>query len=123
PRPASAPADSPGLPGYAGGVSPDAPPFECRFKPLGVLAVFGPFNFPVHLPNGHVLPALACGNAVVFKPSEVAPHAAELYARCVEAAGLPAGVFNLVQGGAEVGRALSVHDGVGGVLFTGSYAV
>ena len=96
---------------------------ECRFRPLGVVAVLGPFNFPVHLPNGHILPALACGNAVVFKPSEVAPHAAEVYARCLEEAGVPAGVFNLIQGGPAVGAALSAHAGVDGVLFTGSWAV
>ena len=96
---------------------------ECRFRPLGVLAVLGPFNFPVHLPNGHVLPALACGNAVVFKPSEVAPHAAEVYARCLEEAGVPAGLFNLVQGGPGVGAKLAAHEGVDGVLFTGSWSV
>ena len=96
---------------------------ECRFRPLGVVAVLGPFNFPVHLPNGHLLPALVCGNAVVFKPSEIAPHAAEVYARCLEEAGVPAGVFNLVQGGPGAGAALSSHRGVDGVLFTGSWAV
>jgi succinylglutamic semialdehyde dehydrogenase len=96
---------------------------ECRFRPLGVLAVLGPFNFPVHLPNGHVLPALACGNAVVFKPSEIAPHAAEVYARCLEEAGVPPGVFNLVQGGPAAGAALSAHPDVDGVLFTGSWNV
>jgi succinylglutamic semialdehyde dehydrogenase len=96
---------------------------ECRFRPLGVLAVLGPFNFPVHLPNGHVLPALACGNAVVFKPSEVAPHAAEVYARCLVEAGVPAGAFNLLQGPGPVGAALAAHPGVDGVLFTGSWAV
>ena len=96
---------------------------ECRFRPLGVLAVLGPFNFPVHLPNGHILPALACGNAVVFKPSEVAPHSAEVYARCLEEAGVPAGLFNLVQGGAPVGARLAAHEGVDGVLFTGSWSV
>jgi succinylglutamic semialdehyde dehydrogenase len=85
--------------------------------------VLGPFNFPVHLPNGHILPALACGNAVVFKPSDVAPHAAEVYARCLQQAGIPPGVFNLVQGGPAVGAALSAHPGVDGVLFTGSWAV
>src|SRR5204862_5965553 len=96
---------------------------ECRFRPLGVLAVLGPFNFPVHLPNGHILPALACGNSVVFKPSEVAPHAAKVYARCLEEAGVPPGVFNLVQGGPSVGAALAAHPGVDGVLFTGSWNV
>lgn len=98
-------------------------PLELRFRPLGVLAVLGPFNFPVHLPNGHILPALACGNAVVFKPSEVAPHAAEVYARCLEEAGVPKGLFNLVQGGPAVGAKLASHAGVDGVLFTGSWNV
>ncbi|GAC1339794.1 MAG: succinylglutamate-semialdehyde dehydrogenase [Myxococcales bacterium] len=100
-----------------------APAAECRFRPLGVIAVLGPFNFPVHLPNGHILPALATGNAVVLKPSEVAPHAAEVYARCLHEAGVPPGVFNLVQGGAAAGAALCVAEGVDGVLFTGSWGV
>jgi len=94
---------------------------ECRFRALGVLAVLGPFNFPLHLPNGHVLPALACGNSVVFKPSEIAPHAAELYARCLAEAGVPPGVFNLVQGPGPVGASLAAHPAVDGVLFTGSW--
>ena len=85
--------------------------------------MLGPFNFPLHLPNGHVLPALACGNTVVFKPSEIAPHAAELYARCLMEAGVPAGAFNLVQGPGPAGAALAAHAGVDGVLFTGSWAV
>src|SRR6266853_6080057 len=103
--------------------APGQPGTECRFRPLGILAVLGPFNFPVHLPNGHILPALACGNAVVFKPSDVAPHAAEVYARCLEQAGVPRGLFNLVQGGPAVGAALAAHEGVDGLLFTGSWAV
>jgi succinylglutamic semialdehyde dehydrogenase len=103
--------------------APGQPGAECRFRPLGVLAVLGPFNFPVHLPNGHILPALACGNAVVFKPSDVAPHAAEVYARCLDQAGVPRGLFNLVQGGPAVGAALAAHEGVDGVLFTGSWPV
>src|SRR5437868_13974211 len=94
---------------------------ECRFRPLGVLAVLGPFNFPVHLPNGHILPAIACGNSVVFKPSEVAPQAAELYVRCLVEAGAPAGVVNLVQGPGPVGAALASHPDVDAVLFTGSW--
>jgi len=98
-------------------------PLECRYRPLGVLAVLGPFNFPVHLPNGHVLPALATGNAVVFKPSEVAPHSALLYAQILHEAGVPPGVFNLVQGPGAVGAALAAHPDVQGVLFTGSWAV
>src|SRR5262249_49369523 len=96
---------------------------ECRFRPLGVLAVLGPFNFPLHLPNGHILPALACGNAVVFKPSEIAPHAAELYARCLAEANVPPGLFNLVQGPSPVGATLAAHPRVDGILFTGSWAV
>jgi succinylglutamic semialdehyde dehydrogenase len=107
-----------------GSASPGGiPAAECRFRPLGVVAVLGPFNFPVHLPNGHILPALATGNAVVLKPSEVAPQAAELYARCLQEAGVPPGVFNLVQGGPQEGALLAAHAGVDGVLFTGSWSV
>jgi succinylglutamic semialdehyde dehydrogenase len=102
--------------------APGQPGAECRFRPLGVVAVLGPFNFPLHLPNGHILPALACGNAVVFKPSEVAPQAAELYARCLVEAGVPSGAFNLVQGPGPVGAALAAHPDVDGVLFTGSWS-
>lgn len=97
--------------------------FECRFRPLGVLAVLGPFNFPLHLPNGHIVPALATGNTVVFKPSEFAPGCAQIYVEAAQAAGLPAGVLNLVQGRGPSGAALSAHDDIDGVLFTGSYAV
>ena len=90
-----------------------------RHRPHGVMAVLGPFNFPGHLPNGHILPALIAGDTVVFKPSEETPLAGELMARCWEAAGLPAGVFNLVQGGRETGRAL-LAERIDGLLFTGS---
>ncbi|MBS2022778.1 MAG: aldehyde dehydrogenase family protein [Deltaproteobacteria bacterium] len=113
-------------PGTAPASGPDdlaAPAFECRFRPLGVLGVLGPFNFPAHLPNGHVLPALACGNTVVMKPSEVCPGVAELYARILHEAGVPPGVFNLVQGGGREGAALAGHPDVNGVLFTGSWDV
>jgi succinylglutamic semialdehyde dehydrogenase len=103
--------------------APGQPGAECRYRPLGVLAVLGPFNFPVHLPNGHILPALATGNAVIFKPSEIAPHAAEIYARCLEEAGVPRGLFNLVQGGPQMGAKLSSHRQIDGVLFTGSWNV
>ena len=96
---------------------------ECHFRPLGVVAVLGPFNFPVHLANGHILPALATGNAVILKPSEVAPHVAELYARILVEAGVPPGVFNLIQGPGSVGAALTAHPRIDGVLFTGSWAV
>src|SRR5437868_8401595 len=112
-----------GLRLVAGFAAPGQANAECRFRPLGVAAVLGPFNFPVHLPNGHVLPALACGNTVVFKPSEIAPHAAEMYARCLVEAGVPAGVFNLVQGPGPVGALLASHPRVDAVLFTGSWNV
>jgi succinylglutamic semialdehyde dehydrogenase len=94
-----------------------------RYRPLGVMAVIGPFNFPGHLPNGHITPALLTGNTVVFKPSEKTPMVGQIMAECLEAAGVPAGVFNLLQGNGEVGRRLSVHEEVDGILFTGSYEV
>ncbi len=93
----------------------------CHFHPRGVMAVIGPFNMPLHLPNGHIIPALATGNTVVFKPSELAPGSATLYARLMQRAGIPPGVFNLVQGDASVGKLLAAHEAVNGVLFTGSY--
>jgi succinylglutamic semialdehyde dehydrogenase len=93
------------------------------FQPRGVLAVIGPFNFPAHLPNGHLVPALATGNTVVLKPSELAPAVGAWLARTAAQAGLPDGVLELVQGRAETGRALALHPDVDGVLFTGSYAV
>lgn len=92
-------------------------------RPIGVMVVFGPFNFPGHLPNGHIIPALLAGNTVVFKPSELTPKCAELMLKYWEQAGLPAGVINLVQGGPEVGKALIASNKINGVLFTGSYKV
>jgi succinylglutamic semialdehyde dehydrogenase len=92
-----------------------------RYKPLGVAVVLGPFNFPGHLPNGHIIPALLAGNTVVFKPSELAPNVGELTVRCWHEAGLPAGVINLIQGGREVGEALVAHPDINAVLFTGSF--
>ncbi|TCV99702.1 succinylglutamate-semialdehyde dehydrogenase [Biostraticola tofi] len=91
-----------------------------RHRPHGVMGVFGPYNFPGHLPNGHIVPALLAGNTVVFKPSELTPATAELTMRAWQQAGLPAGVLNLLQGGADTGIALSQSDGLDGVLFTGS---
>jgi len=93
------------------------------FHPRGVLAVLGPFNFPAHLPSGHLIPALATGNAVVLKPSELAPAVGDWLARVWRDAGLPRGVLEIVQGSAETGRLLALHPGVDGILFTGSYAV
>ncbi len=94
-----------------------------RHKPKGVLAVVGPFNFPAHLPNGHIIPALLLGNTIVFKPSDKTPATGQLLAELFQKAELPAGVFNLVQGGADVGSKLVKHENIHGVLFTGSYNV
>lgn len=91
-----------------------------RFRPHGVVAVFGPFNFPGHLPNGHIVPALLAGNTVVFKPSEHAPLVAELTAAAWRESGLPDGVLTLVQGARETGAALASHPGLDGLFFTGS---
>lgn len=91
-----------------------------RFHPFGVMAVLGPFNFPGHLPNGHIVPALLAGNTVVFKPSELTPAVGAWMAEAWQAAGLPAGVLNLVQGAREVGQAVAGHPQVDGLLFTGS---
>jgi succinylglutamic semialdehyde dehydrogenase len=91
-----------------------------RHRPHGVLAVFGPYNFPGHLPNGHIVPALLAGNTVVFKPSELTPWTAEETMKIWLQAGLPDGVINLVQGGRETGVALASHSGIDGLLFTGS---
>ncbi|WP_234495076.1 succinylglutamate-semialdehyde dehydrogenase [Vibrio maritimus] len=91
-----------------------------RHRPLGVMAVFGPYNFPGHLPNGHIVPALLAGNTVVFKPSEQTPLVGEIAMKIWEEVGLPAGVINLVQGGKETGIALADSKGIDGVLFTGS---
>ena len=91
-----------------------------RHKPHGVVAVFGPYNFPGHLPNGHIVPALLAGNCVVFKPSELTPKVAELTVQCWVEAGLPAGVLNLVQGARETGVALAANPGIDGLFFTGS---
>src|SRR3990167_1803341 len=91
-----------------------------RHKPHGVVAVFGPYNFPGHLPNGHIVPALLAGNCVVFKPSELTPKVAELTVKCWIDAGLPEGVLNLVQGARETGVALAANPGIDGLFFTGS---
>jgi succinylglutamic semialdehyde dehydrogenase len=91
-----------------------------RHKPHGVLAVLGPYNFPAHLPNGHIVPALIAGNAVVFKPSEKTPATGEFLVRCFHEAKIPEGVVRLLIGGPEQGRALAAERGIDGLLFTGS---
>ncbi len=99
----------------------------CHFRPHGVMAVLGPFNFPAHLPNGHIVPALLAGNTVVFKPSDKTPAVGQMLAsmlvEALSACGAPEGVVNLVHGAADVASALTTHDGVDGILFTGSWPV
>lgn len=89
-------------------------------KPHGVIAILGPFNFPGHLPNGHLIPALLAGNTVVFKGSELAPGVAEFMMRCFEKAEFPSGVVSLIQGGGASGQALAAHPQIDGIFFTGS---
>jgi succinylglutamic semialdehyde dehydrogenase len=91
-----------------------------RHKPHGVLAVLGPYNFPAHLPNGHIIPALIAGNAIVFKPSEKTPASGEFLVQCYHEAGIPEGVVRLLIGGPDQGRALAGQAGIDGLLFTGS---
>jgi succinylglutamic semialdehyde dehydrogenase len=91
-----------------------------RHRPHGVVAVFGPYNFPGHLPNGHIVPALLAGNVVLFKPSELTPWVAEETMKLWVEAGLPAGVLSLLQGERATGEALAGHHGLDGLYFTGS---
>ncbi len=88
-------------------------------RPHGVMTVIGPFNFPAHLPNGHIVPALIAGNTVVFKPSQYTPMVAEMMVSAWEDAGLPAGVINLIHGGREIAEALVDDEQVAGICFTG----
>ena len=92
-----------------------------RHKPLGVIAVLGPFNFPAHLPNGHIIPALLAGNAVIFKPSEHTPLVAEKMMKFWQQAGLSPGVLNLLQGDKETAQQI-IKQPIDGLFFTGSYA-
>jgi succinylglutamic semialdehyde dehydrogenase len=91
-----------------------------RHRPHGVLGVLGPYNFPAHLPNGHIVPALLAGNAVVFKPSEKTPAVGQFLVQMFHEAGIPEGVVRLLIGGPDEGRALAGHPGIDGLLFTGS---
>jgi succinylglutamic semialdehyde dehydrogenase len=91
-----------------------------RHKPHGVLAVLGPYNFPAHLPNGHIVPALIAGNAVVFKPSEKTPATGQFLVDCLHEAKVPEGVVRLLIGGPDQGRSLAGQQGIDGLLFTGS---
>ncbi len=96
---------------------------KITYKSRGVFLVLGPFNFPVHLPNGHIISALATGNTVIFKASDKSPASAEKLAECFHLAGFPKGVFNLIQGGGDIAQNLMRSPLLDGLLFTGSYAV
>jgi len=91
-----------------------------RHKPHGVLGVLGPYNFPAHLPNGHIVPAIIAGNAVVFKPSEKTPATGQFLVGLYHKAGVPEDVVRCLIGGPDTGRALASHPGLDGLLFTGS---
>ena len=91
-----------------------------EFRPHGVCAVLGPFNLPAHLPHGHIVPALIAGNTIVLKPSEQTPLVGRRMMEVWHEVGLPAGVVNMVQGGRDTGIALSQHNDLDGLFFTGS---
>ncbi len=91
-----------------------------KFKPHGVVAIIGPYNFPGHMPNGHIMAALLAGNTVVLKPSEKVPFVSEKVMELWQKANLPKGVINMVQGDKTVGEMLCLNDGIKGVFFTGS---
>jgi succinylglutamic semialdehyde dehydrogenase len=91
-----------------------------RFHPLGVVGVLGPFNFPGHLPNGHIVPALLAGNAVLFKPSELTPLVGQFIVARLHQSGVPESILQILHGGAEIGRAIVALEGLRGLFFTGS---
>ena len=88
--------------------------------PIGVCGIITAWNFPIAVPSWTIIPALACGNTVVFKPSEDSPHSANIFAEIMEEAGCPKGVFNVVHGAGEAGSAIVEHDDVSMIAFTGS---
>jgi succinylglutamic semialdehyde dehydrogenase len=97
-------------------------PLATTYRPHGVALVLGPFNFPGHLPWGHICPALLAGNTILFKPSEKAPGVAEMLAFLLKQAELPQGVFQVLHGAGDVATHLLDSD-IDAVLFTGSYNV
>lgn len=94
-----------------------------RYQARGVMAILGPFNFPAHLPNGHIIPSLLAGNTLVFKPSEKTPLTGQHLTQIFKEADFPPGVFNMVHGSSQIGQDLVKHKDIDGVLFTGSYEV
>lgn len=103
-------------------VATDALKGRVIYRPLGVVAVIGPFNFPAHIANGQIVPALLAGNCVVFKPSELTPFVAQVMVKLWEKAGLPPGVINLIQGGVPTSQAILAEPQLRGLFFTGSRA-
>jgi succinylglutamic semialdehyde dehydrogenase len=95
---------------------------QLSHRPHGIVAIFGPYNFPAHLPNGHIMPALLAGNTIILKPSELTPRTAELMVHLWQKAELPDGVLNLLQGGKDTGAMLASHPTINGLYFTGSAA-
>ncbi|WP_417561504.1 betaine-aldehyde dehydrogenase [Marinomonas sp.] len=93
--------------------------FYTRREPLGVCAGIGAWNYPIQIAMWKAAPALAAGNAMVFKPSEETPLSALKLAEIFTEAGLPAGVFNVVQGDYRVGQMLTAHPGIAKISFTG----
>lgn len=105
------------LPSESGGLN------FTRRRPLGVVGLITPWNFPVNIPTIKAGPALLTGNCVVLKPSELSPLCAVILAEIFEEAGCPPGVFNVVQGAEAAGEALVAHPAVRAISFTGSTAV
>jgi betaine-aldehyde dehydrogenase len=93
--------------------------FYTRQEPLGVCAGIGAWNYPIQIAMWKSAPALAAGNAMIFKPSEETPLSAAKLAEIYTEAGLPDGVFNVVQGDARVGQMLTAHPGIDKISFTG----
>ena len=92
-------------------------------QPLGVCGIITPWNFPMAIPSWKIVPALVCGNAVVFKPSSLTPLSAVNFVKVLEEAGIPRGVVNMVTGGPDVGTVLSSHEAIKVISFTGSTTV
>ncbi len=96
---------------------------ETHYEPIGVCGLITPWNWPMNQIGCKLAPALATGNTVVWKPSEVAPFSAYLLMQVLDEAGVPAGVVNMINGdGPTVGSAISKHPGIQMVSFTGSTA-
>lgn len=89
-------------------------------RPIGVVGLITPFNFPMAIPTWKTFPALLCGNAVIIKPSEDVPHTVHLLVEILLEAGLPPEVIQLVHGGSDVGEAMVNHPGIPVISFTGS---